>query len=271
MDPWLESPYIWGDFHQRFATTMSSWLTQRLPKPYYARLDSRPEVGIVEEEEGEKRRIGPDVAIVRRPDGTTAVKAAVSIRPISPDSLEVIVSSEAIKHVFVEVRDPTKGHELITLIEIASPSNKRPGKDRRSYLRKQSEVLSSNASLVEIDLLRGGKRLFASPEIGSLLTQRSRRTDYVILVNRAWTRESERTAFQVFPVSMVEALPCIPIPLRQHQEEVPLDLQELFSETYDHAPYLQGAVDYNERPDPPLPTDLKNWADDCLRKAGMLA
>jgi hypothetical protein len=43
---------------------------------------------------------------------------------------------------------------LITLIEIVSPSNKRPGIDRRAYLRQQRDVLESDANLVEIDLLR---------------------------------------------------------------------------------------------------------------------
>ena len=171
MDPWLESPYIWGDFHQRFATDMSYWLTRRLPKPYYARLDSRPEIGIVEDEDGDRRHIGPDVTVVRRPNGATVVKSIAESRPISTDSLEVIVSNEAVRHVFVEVRDPTKGHELVTLIEIASPSNKRRGKDRKSYLRKQAEILSSNASLVEIDLLRASQRLFASPQIEKMISQ----------------------------------------------------------------------------------------------------
>jgi len=271
MDPWLESPYIWGDFHQRFATDMSYWLTKSLPKPYYARLDSRPEVGIVEEEEGDKRRIGPDVAVVRRPTGSTGVITPSSTRPISSDSFEVIVSNEFVRHVFVEVRDPTKGHELVTLIEIASPSNKRRGKDRKSYLRKQTEILSSNANLVEIDLLRAGKRLFASPTIESMLKQTRKRNDYVVVINRAWTRNDEQSAFEVFPISMVEPLPCIPIPLRQSNSEVSLDLQALIAETYERSPYAQGALDYTEPPDPALPPELAKWADDCMRKAGVIA
>ena len=50
------------------------------------------------------------------------------------------------------------GAALVTLIEIASPSNKRPGPDRRSYEAKQQDILQSDTSLVEIDLLRSGER-----------------------------------------------------------------------------------------------------------------
>ena len=272
MDPWLESPYIWGDFHQAFAGVIRGQLNRRLTKPYYARLESRPEVGIVEGEDGDRRRSGPDVAVVRHPNGATAgIGVATPTRPISAGSLEIVVASEPVHHVYIEVRDPTKGHELVTLIEIVSPSNKRRGKDRRSYVRKQMEVLSSTANLIEIDFLRAGKRLFASPSIESALVQGSNRCDYIILVNRAWTREDERMAFQAFPVSMLEPLPCIPVPLRQGISEVPLDLQEAFSQTYEEGPYLQGAIDYDEPPDPPLPAELLDWAQESLRKARLVA
>lgn len=271
MDPWLESPYIWGEFHQTFAVDMSRRLNKTLPKPLYARVDIRPEIGIFDEEDGEKRRIGPDVAIVRRPNGESTAGVTTSARPISANSLEVIVASDPVKHVFVEVRDPTKKHELITMIEIASPSNKRAGKDRKAYLRKQSEVLSSTANLVEIDLLRGGKRLFNSPAISAALKKGAKRSDYVIQVSRAWTRDDEHMAFQVFPIAIDEPLPCIPVPLRQGQPEVALDLQAVFQTTYDEGPYLQGAVDYNEPADPPLPPEHVDWAAKCLRKAKVIA
>src|SRR5207248_3342441 len=127
-----------------------------LPAPYYARLEMRPEVGIVEDG-GYQRRIVPDVAVVRPPP-LPAAQGGVGVleetrTAISP-SFEVRVAGEPIRHPFVEIRDPTRGHRLVTLLEIASPSNKRSGPDRQAYLRKQSEVLGSDANLIELDLLR---------------------------------------------------------------------------------------------------------------------
>ncbi|MBV8077286.1 MAG: DUF4058 family protein, partial [Planctomycetaceae bacterium] len=49
MDPYLEAPYIWPDFHDRLASEISGHLNQTLPNPYYARLEMRQELGIVEE------------------------------------------------------------------------------------------------------------------------------------------------------------------------------------------------------------------------------
>ena len=47
MDPWLESPYIWPDFHNKFANQLCDSLNERLPRPYYARLEMRPEIGLL--------------------------------------------------------------------------------------------------------------------------------------------------------------------------------------------------------------------------------
>ena len=68
------------------------------------------------------------------------------------------LSSQARRYVdkvrYLEVRD-REGRDLVTVIELLSPSNKRAGDDRESYLKKRSELLRSPAHLVEIDLLRG--------------------------------------------------------------------------------------------------------------------
>jgi hypothetical protein len=59
------------------------------------------------------------------------------------DAFESTVAVEPIRHAFVEIRDSAHRHKLVTLIEIASPSNKRPGQDRRAYQQKQREVLEA--------------------------------------------------------------------------------------------------------------------------------
>jgi hypothetical protein len=136
-------------------------------------------------------------------------------------------------------------------------------------LRKQREVLESDASLIELDLLRTGKRLFAGPEVAVALAGLDTRADYLVLVNRSWRRDAGNHAFQVFPVAVTEPLPCVPVPLRQGQDEVPLDLQFAFQRAYDHGPYRRGAVDYTTDPRPALPAELTAWVEACLRAAGM--
>jgi hypothetical protein len=170
MDPYLEAPDIWPDLHDALAGEIRGELNRALPPPYYARLEMRPEVGIVH--------------------------------------------SEPIRHQFVEIRDPTRGHKLITLIEIVSPSNKRPGPDRRAYERKQREVLDSDASLIELDLLRSGDRLLPHPELESVIAALEPQPHYLVLVNRAWRRSAGDRAWQVFAWTVREPLPRIAVPLR---------------------------------------------------------
>ena len=88
------------------------------------------------------------------------------------------------KHLFVEVREASGEHRLVTLIEIVSPSNKR-GKDRKAFIDKQTEIIASDASLVEIDLLRTGPRILLSEEIEQRLQRRKVHADYLVLIGRA--------------------------------------------------------------------------------------
>ena len=76
---------------------------------------------------------------------------------------------------FLEVRD-RQGRELVTVIELLSPSNKRAGDDREQYLAKRRELLWSPAHLVEIDLLRGWSPM---PQEGRP------ECDYSVMVSRA--------------------------------------------------------------------------------------
>jgi hypothetical protein len=258
MDPYLEAPDIWPDFHDRLAEVASALLNEQLPDPYYARLEMRPEVGIVEEG-GSSRRIVPDLAVARRPvsDPTVGgVGLLASPRTSVSESIEFVVQSEPIRHPFVEIRDPTRGHHLVTLMEIASPSNKLLGPDRQSYLKKQQEVLQSDANLIEIDLLRSGDRLVHA-ELEAYLSQLNPEPNYVVVVNRAWTRS--KGASQLFPILITTSLPCIPIPLREKDPEITLDLQYVMNQVYDRGPYRK-VLDYRQPPRPALLKELLDWA-----------
>ena len=104
------------------------------------------------------------------------------------DWLEITLAGEPVQHYFVEVRDSSRGHKLVTLIEILSPSNKRPGPDRDSYRAKQGEVLASDASLIEIDLLRAGEHVLPDVNLSAFVSQIEPAPDYLVLVSRAWKR-----------------------------------------------------------------------------------
>lgn len=266
MDPYLESPDIWPDFHDALASEIRTVLNHALPAPYYARLEMRPEIGIVEDEDT-RRRIVPDIAVIRHPAGASRESAGTAVldqpRVEIAQSFEVKIANEPVRHHFVEIRDPARSHKLITLIEIVGPSNKHRGADHDAYVRKQREVLDSDASLMEIDLLRAGGRLVPNVFLVAFLDKLEPPPAYVILINRAWQREGE-TAYQIFPIGMREPLPCVPVPLKQGEAEAPLDLQYVFNRAYAGGPYRRGAVNYAAPPNPPLAAADAVWAGALL-------
>jgi hypothetical protein len=266
MDPWLEEPSVWPDFHDALAGEIRAVLNQSLPEPYYAQLGVREEVGII----GERgtRRIVPDVSVQRpekkRGDELSPVAVLAGPRTEVAESVEVDVLNEPQQVNFVEIRDVRSGHELVTLIEILSPSNKQPGDDQDSYLRKRDEVLSSRASLIEIDLLRCGGRRIYGPDVDQCVNRFHPPLDYLVLVQRAWRRGS-RLSFQLFPSRVTQSLPVIVVPLRDGEREVPLDLQFAVQQAYDRGPYRRGAVNYDASPNPPLSGELHIWASEQIR------
>lgn len=273
MDPYLEAPGIWPDVHERIANEISTYLNQELPAPYYAKLEVRLETGIVEEGEA-RHRIVPDVSVVRKPrrqPEPAGVQARDAPRREASPHHELFVFHEPIRHQFVEIRDGTRNHKLITLIEIVSPSNKRPGDDRSAYQRKQGEVLASDASLVELDLLRGGERLLPSPKVREYVAELRPTPDYLVTVSPAWLRGDDGLSCHLYPFGLPDPLPCIPAPLREGEKEILLDLQYLFSRAYDGGPYRRGAVDYAGPAQPPLSGKDMAWARRLLRQHGLVS
>lgn len=271
MDPYLEAPDIWPDFHEVLATKIREQLNAVLPSPYYCRVQMRPEAGVVLEA-GTPHRIVPDVVVVRHPEVHRGVATASESRVLTQprtevsSGTEVRVHTDPFRHAFVEIRDPTHGHKLVTLVEIVSPSNKRTGPDRRSYEAKQQEVLESDANLIEIDLLRSGRRLLPFPDLEHAVDQLA--CNYVVLLNRSAKRAGTWMDYTLFPIGLRETLPCVPVPLAFQDPDVPLDLQIAVDETYRGGPYLR-AVDYTVPADPPLLEGDDPWADALLRTAGL--
>jgi hypothetical protein len=145
---------------------------------------------------------------------------------------------------FIEIRD-RDGWQLVTVIELLSPTNKYAGPDREQYLAKRHELLASTVHLVEIDLLRGGPRM----PLENLPA-----CDYCILVSRVESRPEA----DAWPVRLREPLPPVPIPLRSPHADAQLDLQQLLHRIYDGAGYEDYI--YGGQPHPQLNTADTAWA-----------
>ena len=95
--------------------------TRRYRARLTLRLEMRPELGIIEEH-GARQRIVPDIAVVRHPhpvhEQTHAVPAALILAAVRRLEVHRIRAfHRSVRHHFVEIRDSSQGHKLITLIE----------------------------------------------------------------------------------------------------------------------------------------------------------
>ena len=80
---------------------------------------------------------------------------------------------------------------LVTAIELLSPANKRPGADgAEAYEKKRQELFASTAHLLELDLLRAGRR----PQVARPLPE----APYFIFLSRMQRRPN----IEIWPLSL---------------------------------------------------------------------
>jgi len=261
IDPYLEDPDTWPSFHNSFVARLSDALNRDLPEGFYARTDLRKEVGLAFGEP--MREIRPDVDVLQTPNSGGTVVANRETRPVPSPSLQLVLDAEAAELAFLEIRDAHADREVVTLIELLSPSSKRAREDHRQYLAKRAAVLRSPTSLVEIDLLRKGRRLWRTRSGLTDLRSLDPSPEYLVTVSRAWERE-DPFRIEVFPAFLRQPLPVIKVPLRQGDADVALDLQRCFTEHYDAGPYRRGAVNYTHPPEAPLPEEHREWDAECV-------
>jgi hypothetical protein len=244
MNPFLEQEDAWHDFHERFLPAVAEELGRQLVPDYIVKIDEH--VYVHELPETARRFVGrADVAIGTGPraEGTREGVGLIE----APTTLELPeVDTERLA--FVEVRD-RRTRELVAVIELLSPSNKRPGRDREQYQAKRAQLLAGNVHYVEIDLLRGGRPMPPEDRPPSA---------YSVMVSRA----ERRPRVEFWPIGLREPLPPIPVPVRHPDPDARLDLQQIVHRIYDAAGYHYYI--YDGQPDPPLGPGDTAWADSLV-------
>ena len=262
-DPYLENAAIFPDLHNSMIIYLREALNAQLPAPYYATTGSRVWI------EEAQRRIEPDVDILRtRPQGNGSTKPSgggVAVaEEVEAGAIRVHVPIEEVSEVFLEIFARPGGERLVTTIEMLSLSNKTPGAQGRDlYLRKQREVLASEAHLVEIDLLRTGVHSTAVPL--AYLQNRVRDFDYHVCLHR-FDRLDD---YFVFPFRLADPLPTISVPLLPENGSIKVDLQPLLDRCFQTGLYGRRAR-YREPLTPRLRPEQAAWAEQLLRAQGLL-
>jgi hypothetical protein len=242
MDPYLEDPAFWPDFHIEFTSVLRNALRQGLPANYEARLDEQ--IKLIDVSAESQKEIKPDVAVLRREGGPADL--GYSPQPTaSPVTLPLLLEEEEYREVWIEIRY-RPDRSVVTVVELLSPTNK-SGTERAAYLAKRRAILHQAISLVEIDLLAGGRRIAPPDPLPNC--------DYRILVARA----DERTKCQVYPCQVRQPLPEILVPLKPSDGDVAIDLQAVFRAAFERGGY-ETSIDYSRPPLSPLSDADRSWA-----------
>jgi hypothetical protein len=237
MNPYLENPELWPEVHHWILTLLAESLIPQLRPKYRVAVEKR----VYHDTDRNSVLIGiPDVAIAR------------SLKPTTQKSSNIAVVSEEIRETYLEVREVATG-EVITVIELLSPKNKRQGEGRKAYQTKRLQILGSSTHLVEIDLLRAGESM---PILDNNI-----KSDYQILVSRSQLRPRA----ELYPFNLSEAIPAFFLPLQKEDIEPLVDLQNVIQDLFDRAG-LDLAIDYNSEPIPPIQETDLIWVNELLKE-----
>jgi hypothetical protein len=260
MDPFIEASNRWEDFHGKLISEIERFLAQAVPDRYFVLVGERSYVAIAPGDHAKRAYLlQSDVAVASAGGqelslhaGASALAVASETEP-SPVTMRAMVETE-FRETFVEIRDQDHGQRLVTCIEVLSPSNKRKGtKGWRQYVRKRQALLEGDANLVEIDLLRKGRRMPMADDWPD--------SPYYLLVSR----KAEAPCCRVWPASFSQPLPTIPIPLEPPEQDIHLAIQPLVDAVFARSRYGR-LLDYGLLLRPALAAAESGWTEERLRE-----
>lgn len=253
MDPYLEHPAFWSSFHTRLMVAITEAIEPQLSPHYYVEVESRT---YQSDESGGDLLIGiPDAIVFSRQSDrasptVSSLEDTVVITQPRPETVEVPMPIE-VKERYLEVREMGTD-DVVTVIELLSPKNKRRGEGRTAYEKKRRLILGSETHLVELDLLRGAKPM-------TILGTRSL-SPYRILISRS----QHRPKADLYGTALRQPLPSFPIPLKSADPEPIVPFQEVFNHLYERARYGT-RIDYLQPiPPPKLSETDQQWMDELL-------
>lgn len=251
VDPYLEYGGRWPDMHQRLIAYTSEWLRPQLRPKYIARIEERIEL------RPQGKVFIPDILVEERSRRLSETQVAYgSLVADEPETIRV--SDEERRVPFIQVVE-VASEEVVTLIEVLSPSNK-IGRGRAQYIERQDEILNTPVNLVEIDLLSRPTATYARTfELHSPHDWR-----YIVSVSRI----QRRTSVEVYAFPLRDRLPRPKIPLLPEDGDAVLDLPAVYARCYEIGDY-DLLLDYSNPPPVSLSRAEEEWLEALLLEKGL--
>ncbi|PSR17381.1 hypothetical protein C8255_12895 [filamentous cyanobacterium CCP3] len=250
MDPYLEHPRAWPNIHHRLMTAIADDLAPQLLPKYQVLIEER--VYPVDSQDAVVVGV-PDVSVAKGLRQSVKSGGAIATAP-RPDAAVTVTLTipETIHQGYLEIREIATS-QVVTVVEVLSPTNKRPGRGRLEYETKRATLLGSLCNFVEIDLLRQGSPLEIPQEVAP--------SAYSILVSP----QELRPQAQWYGFNLADPIPCFALPLQPEDVAPTVDLKRLLDGLYDRSGYGL-VIDYAQDPVPPLSEADALWAREWLKQ-----
>ncbi|KAA1261719.1 hypothetical protein LF1_42740 [Rubripirellula obstinata] len=245
MDPFIESQ-MWEDFHTDFIAAIRQMLVPSVRPKYFVEVERRIYLEAHDPETPFRNFIADAVVSKSENALKPSESAGAGVAVLDEVAVEpktcVIPYPDERRESFITIRGGSQ-RDIVTVIELLSPTNKRAGTDgRKKYVAKMEEILKTKVHYVEIDLLRDGQRTEVIERPPG---------DYFAIVSRS----SQRPRVDVYGWPLFHTLPTIKIPLSGDDPDVDFNLQEVFNLVYDRAGY-DYSIDYKQPLVPAMDEEL---------------
>jgi hypothetical protein len=219
MDPFLENR--WGDVHTSLTTYTRDQLQPQLPAGLYARIE----------------------------EFRTTAEEVKSRIPAWDGDLRI--------DRWVCVFDQARGNHAVTSIEFLAPWHKVGIRNRQEFSERHRQRMGDGVSIVQVDLLRGGKWTLSIPQWS---IPEDSRASYSACVIRA----KDPTKAYYWPISVRSRLPVIFVPQREAGPDATLDIQKLIDDAWRDGGYSN--LNHTRGPLPPFDDDDAEWVRERLRE-----
>jgi hypothetical protein len=215
MDPYLESDTLWASFQHQLVLCLYQILLPALVDRYRA-------------------------SVVQRHYTAERIEASsLTARECFEEYIEIRLRADK---------------QLVSLLDVVSPSNKTTTVGREAYLNTRREAKSAGANLIEIDLVLQGQPTLEYSRDG--LPE----WDYAVTV----TRSAKPEQYEIYTATLQKRLPRFRLPLAADDRETVLDLTTAVARCYDQGGFTS-KIDYRLEPAVPLSQANRHWLDELLR------
>ena len=200
----------------------------------------------------------PDNVVFTPSSNPSETSSHVAVAPPKVEPLTVSTPQpETVKEWYLQVKN-VETQEVVTVIEILSPKNKKVGEGRNKYLKKREQVLMSLTHLIEIDLLKKG-------EIMPMNIDDTIKSDYRIIISRS----DRRPQAELYAFNLAQEIPSIPLPSKPEDEAPLIPLQELLHSIYEKVSY-DLAINYQKQPLEDLSENEQLWINNLSQQQDLI-